>query len=68
MNQAAYDAAIKAAYAGHKYHLAINGAIDLYDQGQVDTAGNDELIGRYWTEWQEMCKEAIRLHEATAGG
>jgi hypothetical protein len=60
---AAYDAAIKAAYAGHKYHLAVQAAIDMFQQGHVDTPGNEDLVSRYYREWQALAKEAIRLHE-----
>lgn len=57
------EALLKALYAGHKYHLATESAIDCYERGDVDTPTNGKLIERYYTEWQEWTKRAVELHE-----
>ena len=61
------DLCLKAVYAGHKYHLAMQASIDCFERGQVDTPDNSDLIDRYYAQWKEYCREAIELHEAMAG-
>ena len=61
------DLCLKAVYAGHKYHLAMQASIDCFEQGKVDTPENDKLIERFHAEWKEYSRQAIELNEAMAG-
>jgi hypothetical protein len=61
------DLCLKAVYAGHKYHLAIQASIDCFEQGKIDTPENDKLIERYHAEWKEYSRQAIELNESMTG-
>jgi hypothetical protein len=62
------DLCLKAVYAGHKYHLAMQASIDCFEQGKVDTPENDKLIERYHAEWKAYSRQAIELNESMTGG
>ena len=57
--------AMLSAYAGRKYFLAINSAIEHYEDGEPDTPDNQRLVQRYFRDWRDHAEQAIELYEDT---
>jgi hypothetical protein len=61
------DLLLKALYAGHKYHLAVQTTMDDVRSGQVPTSENSDLVSRYYAEWLEYTAQAVELHAKEGG-
>lgn len=57
------EVAMKAVYAGHKYHLAIDASVEDFEQGQLNTPENNRRVFQYYQQWKQYSREAVALNE-----
>ena len=57
------EVAMQAVHAVHKHDLALEAAVQEWDQGEVDTPENAEKIKRYGAESRRLCREAINMYD-----
>ena len=67
MSEELQELLLKAMYAGHKYWMAVDAAVDSYETGHVDTPGNAGLVSKYRAEWRAYTERALELHAKETG-
>jgi hypothetical protein len=64
MNAEAYEAAIKAVYAGQLYWQKIDTEIGQMERGELP---NDVGIGESADQWRRLAARALELHDRDKG-